>query len=112
MAFSLDFEYRNFPDRHWSRRHPTFAIRKSDSNTLRKVLEKRVGAGENRRAQKTKAMPRTLTIVLMTNPSRGSTFYFRRRDGERFDSAFESCRDILTWTHFETLQIASSLLRT
>ena len=65
-------------------------------------MEKDVDAGENRGAQKTKAMPQTLTIVLMTNPSRGSTFYFRRRDGERFDR----CRDILTWTHFETLQIA------
>jgi hypothetical protein len=52
-----------FPTGPWSRWHPTFAIRKSDSNTLRKVLEKRVDAGENRRAQKTKAMPRTLTIV-------------------------------------------------
>ncbi|MGA8477714.1 MAG: hypothetical protein WB696_07120 [Chthoniobacterales bacterium] len=47
-------------------------------------------------------MLRTLTIVLMTNHSRGSAFYFRPRDGERFDR----CWDILTWTHFETLQIA------
>jgi hypothetical protein len=52
---------------------------------------------------KTKAMPRTLTIVLMTNPSRGSTFYFRRRDGEHYDGLFNR---ILTWTHYETLQIA------
>ena len=95
-----------FPTGPWSRWHPTFAIRKSDSNTLRKVLEKRVDAGENRRAQKTKAMPRTLTIVLMTNPSRGSTFYFRRRDGEHYDGLFNRCRGILTWTHYETLQIA------
>ena len=77
-----------FPTGHWSRGHPTFAIRKSNSNTLRKVLEKRVDAGENRRAQKTKAMPRTLTIVLMTNPSCGSMFYFRRREGERYDRIF------------------------
>jgi hypothetical protein len=95
-----------FPTGPWSRWHPTFAIRKSDSNTLRKVLEKRVDAGENRRAQKTKAMPRTLTIVLMTNPSRGSAFYFRRRDGEHYDGLFNRCRGILTWTHYEILQIA------
>jgi hypothetical protein len=31
-AFSLEFEYRNFTDRHWSWRHPTFAIRKSDKS--------------------------------------------------------------------------------
>jgi hypothetical protein len=55
----------------------------------------------NRSSPKTRAMLLTLTIVLMTNPSRGSAFYFRRRDGERFDR----CRDILTWTHYETLQI-------
>jgi len=27
----------------------------------------------------------TITVVLMTNPSRGSAFYFRRRDGEHYD---------------------------
>ena len=73
---------------------------KAGSNTSRKVLEKHVDAGENLRAQKTKAMPRTLTIVLMTNPSRGSTFYFRARDGERFDR----CEDILTWTHYDEIK--------
>jgi hypothetical protein len=68
-------------------------------------LEKLVDAGENRRAQKTKAMPRTLTIVLMTNPSRESAFYFPRRDDEDYDRVFIRYRDILTWTHYETLQI-------
>jgi hypothetical protein len=53
-------------------------------------MEKDVDAGENRGAQKTKAMPRTLTIVLMTNPSRGSTFYFLRRDGEHYDGLFNT----------------------
>jgi hypothetical protein len=38
-AFSLKFEYRNFPDRHWSRRHPSFAIRKSG----RQHFEKGIG---------------------------------------------------------------------
>ncbi len=57
-------------------------------------------------AKKPKAMLHTLTIVLMTNPSRGSAFYFRRKDGERYDRLFDRCRDILTWTHFETLQVA------
>jgi hypothetical protein len=78
---------------------------KAGSNTSRKVLEKRVDAGESRRAQKTKAMLRTLTIVLMTNPSRESAFYFRRRDDEDYDRVFIRYRDILTWTHYETLQI-------
>jgi hypothetical protein len=67
-------------------------------------LEKHVDAGENLRAQKTEAMPRTLTIVLMTNPSRGSTFYFRRKDGEYFDRTFDRCRDILTWTHYDEIK--------
>jgi hypothetical protein len=52
-----------------------------------------------------KAMLRTLTIVLMTNPSRGSTFYFRRREGEHSDDLFNRYRGVLTWTHYETLQI-------
>jgi hypothetical protein len=81
---------------------PRLPYTKAGSNTSRKVLEKQVDAGENRELPKTKAMLRTLTIVLMTNPSRGSAFYFRRRDSERFDRYL----DILTWTHFETLQIA------
>jgi hypothetical protein len=67
-------------------------------------LEKHVDAGENLRAQKTKAMPRTLTIVLMTNPSRGFTFYFRRKDGEYFDRTFDRCQDILTWTHYDEIK--------
>ena len=53
-----------------------------------------------------KNMLRTITVVLMTNPSRGSSFYFRRRDGEHYDRVFNRCRDILIWTHYETLQIA------
>jgi hypothetical protein len=44
--------------------------------------------------QKTKTMLRTITVVLMTNPSRGSAFYFRRRDGEHYDRVFNRCRDI------------------
>jgi hypothetical protein len=68
-------------------------------------LEKHVDAGENHRAQKTKTMLQTLTIVLMTNPSRESAFYFRRRDDEDYDRVFIRYRDILTWTHYETLQI-------
>jgi hypothetical protein len=76
------------------------------SNTLRKVLEKLVDAAENRSAQKTKTMLRTITVVLMTNPSRGSAFYFLRREGEHYDRVFNRYRDILTWTHYETLQIA------
>ncbi len=68
------------------------------------MLEKHVDAGENLRAQKTEAMPRTLTIVLMTNPSRGSTFYFRRKDGEYFGRTFDRCRDILTWTHYDEIK--------
>ena len=36
------------------RRHPTFAIRKNDCNTSRRVLEKLVDVGENRSAEKTK----------------------------------------------------------
>jgi hypothetical protein len=91
-------------------RHLPYA--KSDSNTLRKVLEKRVDAGENRRAQKSKAMLRTLTIVLMTSPSRGSAFYFRRREGERYDRIFFRCRDTLTRTHVEPSRLLSSLFRT
>ena len=87
-------------------------IRKSNSNTLRKVLEKLVNAAENRGAQKTEAMPRTLTIFLMTNPSRESAFYFRRRDDQDYDHVFSRYRDILSWTHYETLQIERSLLRT
>jgi hypothetical protein len=55
--------------------------------------------------KKLKAMLRTLTIVLMTNPSRESAFYFRRRDDEDYDRVFIRYRDILTWTHYETLQI-------
>jgi hypothetical protein len=47
-------------------------------------------------------MLRTLTIVLMTNPSRGSAFYFRRRDDEDYDRVFIRYRDILTWTNYET----------
>ena len=47
-------------------------------------------------------MLRTLTIVLMTNPSRESAFYFRRRDDEDYDRVFSRYRDILTWIHYET----------
>jgi DNA recombination protein RmuC len=78
--------------------HPkgSIAIRKTGSNTSRKVLEKLVDAVENRSAQKTKTMLRTITVVLMTNPSRGSAFYFRRRDGEHYARVFNRYRDILT----------------
>jgi hypothetical protein len=86
-------------------RHLPYA--KGDSNTLRKILEKRVDAGENRTAQKTKTMLRTITVVLMTNPARGLTFYFRPRDVEHYDRVFNRCRDILTWTRYEPLQIAA-----
>jgi hypothetical protein len=41
----------------------------------------------------------------MTNPSRESAFYFRRRDDEDYDRVFIRYRDILTWTNYETLQI-------
>jgi hypothetical protein len=78
---------------------------KTGSNTSRKVLEKLVDAAENHRGQKTKPMIRTITVVLMTNPSRGSAFYFRRRDGEHYDRVSNRYRDILTWTHCETLEI-------
>jgi hypothetical protein len=37
--------------------------------------------------------------------SRGTAFYFRRRDGEHYGRVFNSYRDILTWTHYETLQV-------
>jgi hypothetical protein len=55
--------------------------------------------------KKLNPMLRTPTIVLMTNPSRESAFYFRRRDDEDYDRVFIRYRDILTWTHYETLQI-------
>jgi hypothetical protein len=55
--------------------------------------------------KKLNPMLRKLTIVLMTNPSRESAFYFRRRDDEDYDRVFIRYRDILTWTHYETLQI-------
>ncbi len=77
---------------------------KSDSNTFRRVLEKLVDTGENRSSRKTKTMLRTTTLVIMTNPSRGLAFYFRPRDGEHYDRVFN--RRLLTWTHYETLQIA------
>jgi len=44
-----------------------------------------------------------ITVVLMTNPSRGSAFYFRHKDGEYYDRAFNRCRDILTWTHYDEI---------
>jgi len=77
---------------------------KAGSNTSRKVLEKLVDVAENRSAQ-SNPMLQTLTIFLMTNPSRESAFYFRRRDDEHYDGLFYRYRDILTWTHYETLQI-------
>jgi hypothetical protein len=46
------------------------------SNTSRKILEKLVDVAENRGAQKTKTMLRTITVVLVTNPSRSSRFIF------------------------------------
>jgi hypothetical protein len=55
--------------------------------------------------KKLNPMLRTLTIVLMTNPFRESAFYFRRKDDEDYDRVFIRYRDILTWTHYETLQI-------
>ena len=44
----------------------------------------------------------TMTIFLMTSPSRESAFYLRRRDDEDYDRVFSRYRDILTWIHYET----------
>jgi hypothetical protein len=60
--------------------------------------------------KKQRLMLRTITVVLMTNPSRWLAFYFRPRDGEHCDRVFNRCPDILTWTHCETLQIAAYLV--
>jgi hypothetical protein len=46
-----------------------------------------------------------MTVVLMTNPSRALAFYFRPRNARHHDRVLNRCRNILTWTHRETLQI-------
>jgi len=49
--------------------------------------------------QKTKAMLRKTTVILMANPSLGLAFYFRPSDDEHCDRVFNRCRDSRTWTH-------------